>query len=113
MRELTRLELRLEGRAVLVLELDPDPAPELDLVAPLPRVLLVLDDGRQPGGRQHVADLQVGGVHHAVLLGDVAALGARLGRVQVRWVNAYPPGSAIRCSIVPFLVAKVSSSYND
>ena len=89
--QLTRLELLLERRAVLIPELHPDPAPELDLVAPLPRVLLVLDDGREAGGREDVADLEIGGVDDAVLLGDVAALGPRLGRVQERRVNAYPP----------------------
>ena len=89
---LTRLELVVLEGPVLVPELHPDPAPELDLPAPLARVLLVLHD-RLPalaGRGQHLAHLQVGGVGHAARLGHDAALLAALEGVDVGRVEADP-----------------------
>ena len=59
---LTGRVLIVDERPVLLLQLDPNPAPELKLEASLPRVLLVLDDRLESGGHQHVPDFKDVGV---------------------------------------------------
>ena len=76
--------------SIIILELNPEPAPEFELAATLATILFVLQDGLEPSSDEDVTDLQVGRVRTAFALGQQSAFLARLVGVEVCWVNADP-----------------------
>jgi len=88
-------EVVVEERAIGISQLDAHTATDLELAALLAAVLHVLHEELQVGHGQHVADLYVGGVVHAVLLGQPAALLASPFAVDVGGINADPPVTTI------------------
>ena len=58
LRCLTGRVLAVDEGSIFFLQLHPDSAAKLEFEASLSRILLVLDDRREPGGDQHVPDFK-------------------------------------------------------